>query len=263
MALDFPSSPTSGQTYNGYVYDSTISAWRSKGGAVAATYTSATAPSGPVNGDMWYNTSDGTTYIFYADGDSSQWVELRSQIATSQVGLVPIVPTSVSVGSGSASVSTGGLVTFTGVSVVNLNGVFSSGFARYRILLTMGDASSATSSTVRMNVRSGTTSLTTGYTAQGVQQTASNAPSAWNYTWTGAAVALCNLGQTTAAIEVYNPYTSGTRTTGSNTAYGWTGSAEQYVSSIFFTSSTSQYDGVSFDVSAGTAFGTLQVYGYR
>jgi len=28
MALDFPSSPSNGDTYNGYVYNSTVGAWQ-------------------------------------------------------------------------------------------------------------------------------------------------------------------------------------------------------------------------------------------
>ena len=35
---------------------------------------SETAPSSPTDGTMWYNTSDGALYIYYNDGDSSQWV---------------------------------------------------------------------------------------------------------------------------------------------------------------------------------------------
>ncbi|QBP06149.1 hypothetical protein [Synechococcus phage S-B68] len=36
---------------------------------------SATAPSNPNVGDIWYNTDLGNTYIYYFDGDSNQWVE--------------------------------------------------------------------------------------------------------------------------------------------------------------------------------------------
>lgn len=124
MALDFPASPTNGQVYDQYVYDSSITAWRSKGGAVAATYTSDTAPSGAVKGDMWYRTSDGTTFVYVVDSDTSQWVEIRSEIATSKVGLVPIIPTSTSVSSGTASVDAAGVVTFSGCTSIALDGIF-------------------------------------------------------------------------------------------------------------------------------------------
>ena len=34
-----------------------------------------TAPSGPSAGNLWWNTNEGTLYIYYTDVDSSQWVE--------------------------------------------------------------------------------------------------------------------------------------------------------------------------------------------
>jgi hypothetical protein len=36
---------------------------------------SATAPTGAVQGETWYNTNTGKSYIYYDDGDSQQWVE--------------------------------------------------------------------------------------------------------------------------------------------------------------------------------------------
>jgi hypothetical protein len=134
MALDFPTSPTNGQAYNGYVYSTAIGAWQAKPSAQSPFYTGDTPPGNPVVGDSWFNTNDGTMYIYFNDGNTSQWVEHRSEIARSQVGLVPIVPTSVSVGSGSASVNAAGLATFTGATHVTLNGVFSSAYAGYKIM---------------------------------------------------------------------------------------------------------------------------------
>ena len=37
--------------------------------------TSATAPANPINGDLWYDTTNGKTYMYYNDGSSSQWIE--------------------------------------------------------------------------------------------------------------------------------------------------------------------------------------------
>lgn len=52
-------------------------------------------------------------------------------------GLIKIVPSSVAVGSGTGSASALGTVTFTGVSSLNLNGVFSSTYNAYQIVLTI------------------------------------------------------------------------------------------------------------------------------
>ena len=36
---------------------------------------SSTAPPSPVSGDLWYDPTEGYTYLYYVDEDSSQWVQ--------------------------------------------------------------------------------------------------------------------------------------------------------------------------------------------
>lgn len=78
-ALDFPTSPVDGQTYSNYIYDGTKAVWRLQPNIPninSKFYVSATAPADPQNGEIWLNSTDGNTYIYYVDGDSSQWVEI-------------------------------------------------------------------------------------------------------------------------------------------------------------------------------------------
>ena len=49
--------------------------WRT---ASSATATTSIAPSNPLYGDFWYDSSDGSLSVYYNDGDSSQWVEVAS-----------------------------------------------------------------------------------------------------------------------------------------------------------------------------------------
>ena len=60
---------------SGQVLTTTGSAvyWSAGGGGASVTISS-TAPSSPSAGNMWYNTETGVLYIYYNDGDSSQWV---------------------------------------------------------------------------------------------------------------------------------------------------------------------------------------------
>ena len=80
MALTFPSSPTNGQVYtdtttgNRYIYDSSKGLWKYSSNNVGLTV-STTPPSNVAAGAMWFNSSIGRTFVYYNDGDSTQWVE--------------------------------------------------------------------------------------------------------------------------------------------------------------------------------------------
>jgi hypothetical protein len=81
MPLDFPSSPSNGQVYGAYTYDSTKGAWNVTPQTQASVTTSDTPPVNPVSGDQWFYTVDGTMFVYYDDGTSSQWVEQPKSIA--------------------------------------------------------------------------------------------------------------------------------------------------------------------------------------
>ena len=78
MAIDFPASPTIGQQSNGYVYDGTK--WKVSTTSTAPASVQPTPPTNPTVGDMWFNSTDGTMYFYYNDGNTSQWVESRAPI---------------------------------------------------------------------------------------------------------------------------------------------------------------------------------------
>lgn len=82
MALDFPASPTNGQLDSSgqWTYNSTKQAWQAVPLTQGKTVTSPTPPSSPQNGDQWFNTNDGTLYIYYTDANTSQWVESRAPV---------------------------------------------------------------------------------------------------------------------------------------------------------------------------------------
>jgi len=50
------------------------------GGGGSSVIISGTAPSSPSAGDLWWDSDIGTLFIYYNDGDSSQWVEASPQI---------------------------------------------------------------------------------------------------------------------------------------------------------------------------------------
>jgi hypothetical protein len=82
-ALDFPPGPSNGQqyTFNGvnYYFDATVGAWLTSvvgNPIITSTATvSETTPAIANVGDIWFNTSLSKLFVYYNDGDSSQWVE--------------------------------------------------------------------------------------------------------------------------------------------------------------------------------------------
>lgn len=91
MVIQFPNTPTNGQVYSGYYYDSTLNAWKASPVGAGPASISDTAPSGAIHGDMWYNSADGTMYIYVNDGTSSQWVEIHSNTAASPGSIIQVV----------------------------------------------------------------------------------------------------------------------------------------------------------------------------
>jgi hypothetical protein len=78
MALDFPANPVNGQAYGSYIYNSSVGAWQSKEDPATVATVSTVPPASANPGDIWYDSDDGTSYLYYDDGTSAQWVELLS-----------------------------------------------------------------------------------------------------------------------------------------------------------------------------------------
>jgi hypothetical protein len=93
----------------------------------------------------------------------SSWDSLAyasSVPATSSIGLVTVVPSSVNNTGGTAIYnSTSGLVTFSGVTTVAPNGVFTSSYQNYEIILNLDSTSAGTD--INLRVRAAGTDLTT------------------------------------------------------------------------------------------------------
>lgn len=59
------------------VYDQATGKWvPGEGGGGASVTVSTTAPSDPEDGDLWFDSTDGSVYVYYVDVDGDQWVEI-------------------------------------------------------------------------------------------------------------------------------------------------------------------------------------------
>lgn len=80
---DLSDIDTSGATdLQALVYNAATSSWipgEAVGGGSGSYTISATAPVAPEAGDVWFDSTDGKSYIYYDDGDTQQWLEIGSR----------------------------------------------------------------------------------------------------------------------------------------------------------------------------------------
>jgi len=181
-------------------------------------------------------------------------------------GLDLITPTSIANSGGSASASGGG-VTFTGVSSISLNGVFTSTYLGYICTISVTGSAAAD---MKLRLRAGGSDDAGGNYDNGVARIVNNG----NFTsWaTNSATNIVDIGQidnsaTLAAwgrLDIAGPQTVGkTRIisdwTGAVTGAG--SAARSFGATV--NNATTQFDGVTIYPSTGTITGTIRVYGYH
>ena len=177
---------------------------------------------------------------------------------TRTTGLIPIAPTSVTLGSGSYTATNLGQITFTGASTITLNGVFTGAFDNYFVKFSSLH-SSGDSAYVRF-ASSGTANSSANYST--TQMSSQNGTSSGAST---SAATYLNLGFVSITyrggnydLNVFNPFRTDQTTLGSVGAYAST----MYNTRGLFSATTS-FDGITFGaVTGGTFTGTVTVYGY-
>jgi hypothetical protein len=203
--------------------------------------------------------SGGTTGQVLAKTSSTDYASSWS--TPTAVGLVPIIPTGVTTVSGSASINTTtGVVTFTGVTTVNVDGVFSAAYNHYKILHVSSGASINTEVNMRMRA-SGTNYATANqktdaiyYQGTGTTVTVAggSARDGLLIGWSQGAANSMNAH----SVEVFNPFNP-TRTTyvSTHTSYV-SGTAQGGIPT------DSSYTGFAL-ITGGTHSGTIEIYGYN
>ena len=219
--------------------------------------TSSTRPASPYDGQVIYETDTDKIAVY----DSSAWVYKTGTTAPTNPGLVPMVPTSVAVGSGTGTANALGQVTFSGASSVSLNGVFTSACLNYKMVCQY-TVSTGQDTRIRLRASGSDNSTASSYVVQSNISTngtvsgddVANSSAAINF---NAATTLINV----LSQEFFNPQIAG--------ATAILGSAMNNVNGGYFTVSgcthnqTVSYDGFTLFGSSGTMTGTVSVYGYN
>jgi hypothetical protein len=178
-------------------------------------------------------------------------------------GLVPIVPTSVAVGSGTASVGATGLITFTTVGTnLSINGAFSATYRNYLMQYNLTTTANGANFGMRLRV-AGTDNTASSYAMAGYDADTTGIVSRTASSQTSfsviAAVDDDNAGNTSSTI-FYQPFETKVTTVH---ASGVSPIATVLHRNIFgIHNAATSYDGFSFIVTSGTITGTAMIYGY-
>jgi hypothetical protein len=187
--------------------------------------------------------------------NGASWVTVGP---ASAAGLVPVVPTSVAVSSGTATANANGQVTFTTVGSVSLNGVFNSTYKNY-VVIWSEDTSSVTA-VVKFFMRLAGTDNTTAssYITQWIRAT-STTVSAAKDTLAYGQIDVSGGTQSFATLSVFSPAiatpTYFTCFVNTQTSTFVEINAATHTQSV-------AYDGITFQATSGTMTGTVSIYGY-
>ena len=200
-------------------------------------------------GQLCYLSS--TNVVQYYDG--AAWATVGPSVS----GLVPVVPTSVAVGSGSGSFNaTTGTVTFSGASSVSLNGVFTATYANYVIVNTVLCATGGVYGTFRM--RAAGTDVSTSTYKYG--QSYVNATAAGFEVGSASAtnMQITTLGTTSGQIIIYinSPFAAVETGLFANAQGNTT-----FTAAFGLQTGSTSFDGFTFGSASSTITGKLTVFG--
>jgi hypothetical protein len=177
-------------------------------------------------------------------------------------GLIPVAPTSIANTGGSAS-TTSFTTTFTTVSSISLNGVFTSSYDNYRVLVKFTAASASAIYNMRMRA-SGADNTAASYNRQnilGQAASASASKATSQTTWLMGQ----NNSSTTYNFQIYDFY--GPQRTEITTSMALIGEldAGDYIAKAqtLIHASTTAFDGLSMYPDSGTISGRIVVLAYR
>ena len=245
-------------------YDGT--AWRSLSGVQVASGTAtrdALLPS-PVQGDKVFRNDLGYEQTFYGAWGtanpggraSAGWYDNQRNM-----GLVPVVPSTVNYSGGTATANTLGTITVTAASSVSFNNVFTSAYTNYKIVFTSSSSAHGLNAFMRMR-KTGTDTSGTIYYFGGSSGSVSGTVGGWS----GSAANVLQFGNTSIEnfsgdIEVYRPVLA--ERTGFNYRCFGFGATYIGVQGQGLIYDTVSYDGFTIYLSSGNFTGTIQVFGYN
>jgi hypothetical protein len=181
-----------------------------------------------------------------------------------QTGLRPISPSSVVIATGSGSANALGVISFTGATAISLNGIFTSQYKNYKMILDTSAVS--TSLDVLFRFRKSGTDRTNSYYSSGLT-TAINGASAVHNSNNDNRIFLLQIGASQptrgrVVADITAPNTTLQARINYNSGYD-NGSNIWNLDAGGYNVGDSGFDGFTILCSAGNFAGTIQVFGYN
>jgi hypothetical protein len=179
-------------------------------------------------------------------------------------GLVPVVPSSVVIATGSGSANALGQVTFTGATAVSLNNVFTSAYTNYKIIT---GSFVATTGATNINMRyrdAGTDNSSSSYAMGGIQVNLSTTGGIGQSNGTSFRIVngASGVARNGFSLDVHSPADAALRTPAEWIASGFNTDNQLVIASGTYNGAAA-FDGFTIFPSAGTITGTIQVFGYN
>jgi len=178
----------------------------------------------------------------------------------SEVGLVPVTPTSIAATGGTGSISTTGAVSFTTCTAISLNDVFNATYENYKILF-KGVGSTTVECRFRLRVDGVDNSTANSYNIQRFtvsDSTLLGVRSAATSGWFGV---ITSTAPNTFSADIFNPFLAvPTGFISHNFRNNSNAQIEDYYSQH---NQSTSYDSINIIAHTGNFTGTVSVYGYR
>ena len=181
----------------------------------------------------------------------------------SRAGLAKIVPSSVAVGSGTGSASTTGLVTFSAVSSVSLNGCFSSAYTNYSVII---EGTRSTNSTVYARYRASGTDNTSATYGNAIIKNSGGTPTVSATATNDAQIDFLGASDSQSYyinMSINNPFTTSSTLSISSATNGLYSTQQLVGNNWNRKADSTSYDGLTIYPSTGTISGTISVLGYN
>lgn len=204
--------------------------------------------------------------VYRAVGTASPAWEQVAYVSdvTARSGLVPIIPSTVNYSGGTATANSLGEISFSAVTSISLNDVFSSEFTNYKIIT---NSFSATTSGTNINMRyrsAGTDNSSANYAMGGIQVNLNTTGGVGQSGGTSFRIVngAGGIARNGFTLDVHSPADADLRTPAEWIGSGFNTDNQLLVASGVYNAAAA-FDGFTIFPSAGNITGKIQIFGYK